>query len=69
VGCMMPTKVALYTLQTKTSALELEGPMGCCKGDTCVDLCVCVRDTWRLLEFWNGYGCEKAILASLEVYA
>jgi hypothetical protein len=27
----MPTKVALYTLQSKASALELEGPMGCCE--------------------------------------
>jgi hypothetical protein len=24
---------------------------------------------WRLLEFWNGHGCGKGILASLEVYA
>jgi hypothetical protein len=34
----MPTKVALYTLQSEASAPELEGPMGCCKGDTCADL-------------------------------
>jgi hypothetical protein len=27
---------------------------------------VCV---WGLLEFWNGHGCGKGILASLEVYA
>jgi hypothetical protein len=27
---------------------------------------VCI---WRLLEFWNGHGCGKGILASLEVYA
>jgi hypothetical protein len=25
----MPTKVALYTLQSEASAPELEGPMGC----------------------------------------
>jgi hypothetical protein len=24
---------------------------------------------WRLLEFWNGHGCGKGILVSLEVYA
>jgi hypothetical protein len=34
----MPTKVAFYTLQSEASALELEGPMGCRKGDTCADL-------------------------------
>jgi hypothetical protein len=34
----MPTKVALYTLQSEASARKLEGPMGCCKGDTCADL-------------------------------
>jgi hypothetical protein len=34
----MPTKVALYTLQSEASAPELEGPMGCCEGDTCADL-------------------------------
>ena len=27
----MPTKISLYTLQSKASALELEGPMDCCK--------------------------------------
>jgi hypothetical protein len=34
----MPTKVALYTLQSKASAPELEGLMGCYEGDTCADL-------------------------------
>ena len=41
----MPTKVALYTLQSKALALELEGPMGCYKGDTCVDLHVRLEAT------------------------
>jgi hypothetical protein len=27
----MPTKVALYTLQSEASAPELEGLMGCCE--------------------------------------
>jgi hypothetical protein len=39
----MPTKVALYTLQSEASAPELEGPMDCCEGDTCVDPCVCLE--------------------------
>jgi hypothetical protein len=34
----MPTKVALYTLHSEASSPELEGPMGCCEGDTCADL-------------------------------
>jgi hypothetical protein len=52
----MPTKVAFYTLQLKALALELEGPMGCCEGDTCVDLRVCL-EVARVLDwsfqFWN----------------
>jgi hypothetical protein len=39
----MPTKVALYTLQSEASAPELEGPMGCYEGDTCTDLRVCLE--------------------------
>jgi hypothetical protein len=27
----MPTKVALYTLQSEASTPELEGPMDCCE--------------------------------------
>jgi hypothetical protein len=34
----MLTKVALYTLQSEASLPELEGPMGCCEGDTYADL-------------------------------
>jgi hypothetical protein len=34
----MPTKVVLYTLQSEASTPELEGPMGCCEGDTCANL-------------------------------
>jgi hypothetical protein len=34
----MPTKIALYTLQSEASALELEGPIGCCEGNTCANL-------------------------------
>ena len=33
----MLIKVALYTLRSEASVSELEGSMGCCEGDTCVD--------------------------------
>ena len=34
-----------------------------------MDLVLIFEYVWRLLEFWNGHGCGKDILASLEVYA
>jgi hypothetical protein len=52
----MPTKVALYTLQSEASAPELEGPMGCCEGDTCADLCVHLEAAGVLdwsFQFWD----------------
>jgi hypothetical protein len=52
----MPTKVALYTLQSEASAPELEGPMGCCEGDTCADLCVRLEAAGVLdwsFQFWD----------------
>jgi hypothetical protein len=52
----MPTKVALYTLQSEASALELEGPMDCCKGDTCADLHVRLEVVGVLdwsFQFWD----------------
>jgi hypothetical protein len=52
----MLTKVALYTLQSEASAPELEGPMGCCEGDTCVDLCVHLEAVGVLdwsFQFWD----------------
>jgi hypothetical protein len=52
----MPTKVALYTLQSEASTPELEGPMGCCEGDTCVDLHVRLEAAGVLdwsFQFWN----------------
>ena len=52
----MPTKVVLYTLQTETLALELEGPMDCCEGDTCVDLHVCLEATQVLEWSWMCEG-------------
>jgi hypothetical protein len=56
MGCTMPTKVALYTLQTETSALELEGPMGCCEGDTCADLRVHLEAAGVLEWSWMREG-------------
>jgi hypothetical protein len=52
----MSTKVALCTLQSEASAPELEGPMGCCKGDTCVDLRVRLEASRVLdwsFQFWD----------------
>ena len=52
----MPTKVKLYTLQSEASALELEGPMDCCKGDTCTNLRVhleAARILDWLFQFWD----------------
>jgi hypothetical protein len=52
----MPTKIALYTLQSKASALELEGPMGCCEGDTYADLHVRLEAVGVLdwsFQFWD----------------
>jgi hypothetical protein len=48
----MPTKVALYTLQSEALAPELEGPMGCCEGDTCVDLRVRLEFKKWFIEPW-----------------
>jgi hypothetical protein len=52
----MPTKVVLYTLQSEASAPELEGPMGCCEGDTCADLRVRLEAAGVLdwsFQFWD----------------
>jgi hypothetical protein len=52
----MPTKVVLYTLQSEASAPELEGPMGCCEGDTCTDLRVRLEAVGVLdwsFQFWD----------------
>jgi hypothetical protein len=52
----MPTKVALYTLQSEASTLELEGPMDCCEGDTCADLRVRLEVAGVLdwsFQFWD----------------
>jgi hypothetical protein len=52
----MPTKVALYTLYSEASVPELEGPMGCCEGDTCVDLHVRLEAAGVLdwsFQFWD----------------
>jgi hypothetical protein len=52
----MLTKVALYTLQSEASTPELEGPMGCCEGDTCADLRMRLEAAgvldW-LFQFWD----------------
>jgi hypothetical protein len=52
----MPTKVALYTLQSEALVPELEGPMGCCEGDTCANLRVHSEATGVLdwsFQFWD----------------
>jgi hypothetical protein len=52
----MPTEVALYTLQSEASALELEGPMDCCEGDTCTNLRVRLEAAGVLdwsFQFWD----------------
>jgi hypothetical protein len=52
----MPTKVALYSLQSKALAPELEGLMGCCEGDTCTDLRVRLEAAGvldRSFQFWD----------------
>jgi hypothetical protein len=52
----MPTKVALYTLQSEASVPELEGPVGCCKGNTCTDLRVRLEVAGVLdwsFQFWD----------------
>ena len=52
----MPTKVALYTLQSKASMLELESLMGCGKGDTSADLRVLLEAIGVLdwsFQFWD----------------
>jgi hypothetical protein len=58
VGCTMSTiHYVLYTLQTETSTLELEGPMGFCEGDTCVDLHVRLEAPGVLEWSWIREGC------------
>jgi hypothetical protein len=52
----MLTKVVFYTLQSEAPAPELEGPMGCCEGDTCVDLRVRLEVAGVLdwsFQFWD----------------
>jgi hypothetical protein len=52
----MLTKVVLCTLQSEASAPELEGSMGCCEGDTCVDLRVRLEAAGVLdwsFQFWD----------------
>jgi hypothetical protein len=64
----MPTKVAFYTLQLEASAPELEGLMGCCKGDTCVDLRVRLEAIGILdwsFQFWD-YNQKYQIKKKME---
>ena len=52
----MLTKVVLYSLPLEASTPELEGPMGCCEGDTCADLHVHLEVAGVLdwsFQFWN----------------
>jgi hypothetical protein len=52
----MPDKVALYTLQTETSTLELESPMDFCEGVTCADLRVRLEAAGVLEWSWMREG-------------